>query len=136
MMSDSQWDTEANKKDGFFPDKIKLHSRKHINWVCHKCPLGHLHTYKAKPNNYAVHNSGCPFCSGKELCECNSLQTLFPQSVEEWDYDRDEGTPADYASSSDVVVWWKSAKQGKWQQEIGFRTIYLRELQRRQKALR
>jgi len=34
----SDWDYEANAKDGLHPEKVKLRSNKLVHWVCHKCP--------------------------------------------------------------------------------------------------
>ena len=116
------WDFEANAKDGLYPEKIRLRSKKHVHWVCHKCPRGCLHRYQAPPNDRIGKGSGCPSCSGHKACKCNSLQSLFPNIAREWDYERNEGSPDEYASRSRVVAWWTSAELGSWQQRIYGRT--------------
>lgn len=65
----SEWDKDANEEDGLCPDKIKLRSHKHVNWVCHKCPMGHLHLYKAQPYSRTEAGTGCPYCAGQKVCK-------------------------------------------------------------------
>ena len=118
----AEWDKDANEKAGLHPEKIKLRSRIPVNWVCCKCPSGLLHLYKAMPNDRTLKCSGCPYCDGQKACTCNSLQTHFPDLVEEWDFDRNKGNPEDYTAGSNKSVWWKTAKRGSWQQTIHSRT--------------
>lgn len=128
----SEWDWYVNETEGFSPDKIKLGSSKLVSWVCHRCSMGHLHRFKARPCNRTQNNSGCPYCSSHKACECNSLQTWFPEAIEEWDSNKNEGTPADFASRSCAVVWWNTAKRGSWQQSIDGRAhAWLRQRQRK-----
>ena len=116
------WDHEANVEDGLHPNKIRLHSHKHVHWICHKCPRGCLHRYQATPAARIANGTGCPYCSGHKACKCNSLQSLLPDIACEWDYERNEGSPDGDASRAVAVVWWKSAKRGSWQQSIHSRT--------------
>ena len=117
-----EWDEEANIRDGLFPDKITLCSNKQVNWVCHSCPVGCVHRYKAKPTSRTVLKSGCPYCFGHKACKCNSLQALFPDIAQEWDSGRNKGTPDDYASKSAYNAWWTSAERSSWQQTLHSRT--------------
>ena len=118
----AEWDEDANEKAGLHPENIKLRSHIQVNWICRKCPLGVLHLYKAMPNDRTSRCSGCPFCDAHKACKCNSLQTHFPELVEEWDFDRNQGTPEDYTAGSHKPVWWKTAERGSWQQTIHSRT--------------
>ncbi len=117
----AEWDREANEKAGLHPEKIKLRSTIQVNWICRKCPLGLLHLYKAMPNDRTQKCSGCPYCDARKACKCNSLQTHFPEMVEEWDFDKNTDTPGDYTARSHAVVWWKTAERGSWQQTIDSR---------------
>ncbi len=117
-----EWDYEANAQEGLQPEKIRLRSHKPVHWVCHKCPKGCLHRYRARPYHRTLSGSGCPCCSGHQACKCNSLQSLFPDVAQDWDFERNEGTPNDYTSRSVAIVWWKSAKRGSWQQSLNSRT--------------
>ena len=118
----AEWDEDANEKAGLHPENIKLRSHIQVNWICRKCPLGVLHLYKAMPNDRTTRCSGCPFCDAHKACKCNSLQTHFPELVEEWDFDRNQGTPEDYTAGSHKPVWWRTAQRGSWQQRIDSRT--------------
>ncbi len=118
----SEWDFEANAQQGLHPEKIRLRSNKQVHWVCRKCPRGCMHRYQAAPNNRISGSRGCPSCSGHKACKCNSLQSLFPKVAQEWDYERNEGSPDQYPSRCIAIVWWKSAERGSWQQSIHSRT--------------
>ncbi len=118
----AEWDTVANEKAGLYPENIKLRSNILVNWICRKCPLGLLHLYTAAPRARTLNCRGCPYCSAYKACKCNSLQTHFPELVEEWDFDRNKDTPEDYTSGSNKSVWWRTAERGSWQQSIHSRT--------------
>jgi len=118
----ADWDKDANEKAGLHPENIKLRSHILVNWICRKCPLGLLHLYKAMPLGRTQQCSGCPYCAAEKVCKCNSLQTHFPEMVDEWDFARNQGTPGDYTARSGQVVWWKTAERGSWQQTIHSRT--------------
>ncbi len=118
----AEWDKEANEKAGLHPENIKLRSKIQVNWICRKCPLGLLHLYKAMPLTRTSKCGGCPYCHAQKACKCNSLQTHFPELVDEWDFDRNQGTPEDYTAKSHKAVWWKTAERSSWQQTISSRT--------------
>ena len=118
----AEWDREANEKAGLHPENIKLRSNIQVNWVCRKCPLGLLHLYKAMPFARTLVRSGCPYCDAQKVCKCNSLQTHFPELVQEWDFEQNKDTPRDYTARSNKIVWWKTAERGSWQQTIHSRT--------------
>ena len=117
-----EWDTEANAKEGLFPDKLTLGSNKRVHWVCHKCPLGLTHKYVSTVNSRALAGNGCSICCGLRTCRCNSLPSLYPEIAQEWDYCKNDGEPDDYTASSNAVVWWKSRDQQSWQQSVLSRT--------------
>ncbi len=117
-----EWDTEANAKEGLFPDKLRLGSNKRVHWTCRKCPLGLTHKWAATMNSRALAGNGCSCCAGRTACQCNSLPSLYPGIAQEWDYCKNDGDPGDYTASSNVVVWWKSRDQKSWQQSVSSRT--------------
>ncbi len=118
----SDWDDHANAKDGMFPQSITLGSSQRAHWVCHKCPKGLTHRWTAAVQNRVFRLSRCPCCYGRQVCQCNSLQGLFPNVAAEWDHDKNKLKPTDYASNSLAVVWWTSPDHGSWQQTIATRT--------------
>ena len=117
----SEWDYELNAKEGIHPDTTTLRSGKLVSWVCRKCPKGQLHKWQAKPITRTVERSGCPCCVSRQVCLCNSLQTLLPKLALEWDHTKNSFTPAEVTAHSSKVVWWINDKRGSWQQSIHHR---------------
>ena len=117
------WDYERNAADGIHPHDTTLGSRKLVHWVCHNCPKGQLHLYQKFPNKCTqMQSSGCAYCAGSRACDCNSLQTHYPKVSSEWDFARNDLTPAQVTSRSDKLVWWENAVRGSWVQRINHRT--------------
>ena len=118
-----EWDHERNARDGIFPDNTTLQSHKLVHWVCQKCPKGQQHKYQMSPNHRLRRRPcGCPYCAGKQVCICNSLAACEPSIAAEWDFARNEGSPADVTSGSDQAVWWRNDRRGGWKQRIFQRT--------------
>ncbi|KAL3158683.1 hypothetical protein ABBQ32_011425 [Trebouxia sp. C0010 RCD-2024] len=119
----AEWDHERNAAQGNSPDSTKLKSNKYIFWLCDKCPAGQKHSWSARPAHRNSRNkTGCPFCSGKNACRCNSLQALYPDTAAEWDCIQNEGQPSDYPAGSTYLAWWSSPQRGSWQATIHSRT--------------
>ena len=119
----AEWDHERNPPQGNFPHNITLKSGKQVFWLCTKCPAGKEHSWAAMPNHRTGHSkTGCPFCVGQAVCKCNSLPSLYPEIVAEWDYAKNTKQPSDYTASSTSVAWWSSPQGGSWQQRIDSRT--------------
>ena len=116
-----EWDFERNVAAGLVPARVTLSSGKKVHWLCHQCPLGVPHSWLASPA-HRTHGRGCPFCGGQAVCECNSLQTLFPSIAAEWHHELNYKTPNDYTSGSEHAVWWHNKEKGSWQQTIRKRT--------------
>ena len=118
-----EWDHEHNAEDGIYPHNTKLQSMKLVHWVCSKCPKGRLHRYQMRA--YArtgKQAQGCPYCAGKRACSCNSLAACSPDIAAEWDFAKNDRSPADVTLRSHEVVWWSSAIRGSWKQRICDRT--------------
>ncbi len=118
-----EWDYERNAADGIHPHDTTLGSKKLVHWVCHNCPKGKLHLYRMRPNHRTQRQgAGCPYCAGKQVCKCNSLQTHYPKISSEWDFARNDLTPAQVMSRSNQLVWWENPLRGSWVQRINERT--------------
>lgn len=117
----TEWDYELNARDGIHPHNTTLHSGKLVNWICRKCPRGQLHKWRAMPASRNRMKTGCPCCASKQVCVCNSLQTLMPKLASEWDHTKNDMTPADVTAHSGRVVWWQNDKRGSWQQGVSER---------------
>ncbi|KAL3153653.1 hypothetical protein ABBQ32_013254 [Trebouxia sp. C0010 RCD-2024] len=119
----AEWDHKRNTGQEHCPDKVRLKSAKKIFWLCTKCPAGQEHSWSARPfSRTGCRKSGCPFCTGKAACRCNSLQALYPDTAAEWDYGRNHSQPSDHPASSAYLAWWINPQRDSWQQTINART--------------
>ena len=73
-------------------------------WLRCLCNENHP-DYELQASNF-INSHNCPYCSGKQVCESNSLAVVLPQSLEVWS-DKNEKTPYDYTKGSSEIVWWK-----------------------------
>lgn len=116
------WDYSSNSDD---PTKVSCKSGKMINWKCHLCG----NKWAAKISQ-RVNGTGCPQCAIKRQRIKQStppmgkaLQDLYPNIAIEWDYDKNEKTPADYYCFSSSYAYWKCSKCGNsYKAIIGNRT--------------
>ena len=119
-----EWDHECNALDGIYPHTTTLQSKKLVHWICHKCPKGRLHRYQMRAcNRTGKQAQGCPLCAGKQICDCNSLAACSPTIAAEWDFAKNDRSPADVTAKSNQAVWWRNAIRGSWQQHIYQRTL-------------
>ena len=115
------WDWAFSKAAGLDPHTLSSSSHKHIRWICHKCPRGQSHSWTTTVSSLCK-GSGCPSCSGRKACVCNSLQSLHPDLAAEWDYSQNIGTPDDYSAQSNKKMWWRNNKRGSFEAYIHLRT--------------
>ena len=64
------WDYKKN--ENLRPENVGPHSNKKAWWICDKG-----HSWYAMIGN-RTRWSGCPYCSGRAVCEDNSLAARFP----------------------------------------------------------
>ena len=139
----AEWDHERNAAQGNFPHNTRLQSGKQIFWLCTKCPAGQQHSWSAAPSDRTARSkTGCPCCAGKAVCECNSLQALYPDIAAEWDHAKNESQLSKHTAGSSYLAWWFTPQRGSWQQRIDSRTCgvqqktaRLKRIQQRQQRL-
>ncbi|DBA82299.1 TPA: hypothetical protein ACH3X2_000565 [Trebouxia sp. C0005] len=118
-----EWDYKRNTQESIHPQNTTLGSQKLVHWVYHKCPQGQPHLFCMTPNNRTNRRiKGCPYCAGKQVCECNSLQTRYPMVSAEWDFAKNDLTPAQVTFGTSRSVWWVNPVRGSWAQRIDERT--------------
>ena len=117
-----EWDHERNEADGIFPHNTTHGSNKLVHWTCKCCPKGQLHRYQARPHLRTQKATGCPYCAGKQVCVCNSLESLHPSIAAELDCDRNGFTAAEVLAYSHKLVWWQNAQGRSWRQSVYTRT--------------
>ena len=109
-----EWNYEKNK--GVVPENVCYSSNKKFWWICSKG-----HSWKAVVGSRM--RSGCPICAGKEvLAGYNDLQTKAPHIAKQWDYERNNSTPAQIAPCSAKYAWWICEKGHIWKAKISNRT--------------
>ena len=116
---EKEWDYEKNKVTGLTPDNVKQKSGKKVGWIC---PKGHRYDAEIASR---TSGTGCPYCSNNRVSIENSLFTLKPELVEQWDQGLNgELTPKDITPGSKKIVYWrcKKNKDHSWRAAIFSRT--------------
>ena len=115
----SEWDEQRN---GLKASEVAAGSNKVFWWIGKSCG----HKWNASPNTRTTQNQGygCPYCSGRRVCEENCLLTVCPDVASEWNYDKNEDlTPYDVTYGSGQVVWWVGSKcNHEWRAVVYSRT--------------
>ena len=117
-----EFDHSRNQQAGLDPDKITLGSAKKVHWICGNCPRGQPHLWMASPNMRTCNKRGCPYCSSRQACICNSLQSLYPALAAEWDTARNGVGPDQILHASKKSAYWKNAEGHSWEQSPYGRT--------------
>ena len=117
-----EFDHSRNQEAGLDPDNITLGSDKKVHWICSNCPRGQPHLYMASPNRRISSQSGCPYCSSKHACICNSLQSVYPELAAEWDTARNIVGPDQILPGSHKSAYWRNAASDSWEQSPHDRT--------------
>ena len=100
------YDIEKNRLP---PSEIATKSAMLCFW---KCSAGHRFEKVAAE---MAKNNECPVCK--------SLPVMFPELMDDWDFDRNEGIdPSDFSFGSGQKVWWKCNKGHSWTTAIASRT--------------
>lgn len=95
------------KNDGKTPGEVTAGSHSTFWWQCYR-----RHEWQASLMNRTKRTgTKCPYCSGLRVTRGSSLAEQAPQLAKEW-HPSKNGTllPADVASSSGKVVWWRCSK--------------------------
>ena len=127
-----QWDHDKNRENGDSPDNTTLMSRKVIWWFCHKCPAGKEHSWQARPGsrNSDKKATGCPFCVGRKVCDCNSLEAVCPDIAADFDTKQNCTSPAQVTSSSRAKYSWLSDEPGAKKRSVKQRTYRTKRITR------
>lgn len=107
-------DKWSYKKNAKKPTEYLSNSRAVVWWECEKG-----HSWK-RAINAEVNYDGCPVCTERVLVKGeNDLATLYPDFVQEWDYERNEKDPSEFTRTSKARAWWKCKECGhEWQAVI------------------
>lgn len=100
---------------------ITRHSHHKAWWSCSQCPDGHPHVWQARVDDRST-GQNCPYCSGHQVCQHNSLATMAPAVVQYWHKEKNLPlglSPDPVTAGSKKIVHWKcSACLHEWQARI------------------
>ena len=106
-------DWHTTKNESLTPMDVMPNSHKSVWWVCHK---GHEYISTVKDR---TRGNGCPYCSGKAICDDNCLHTLNPKLASEWHSTKNgDLTPRDVTANSGKKVWWVCEKHHEWRTSV------------------
>lgn len=109
-----EWDYEKNS---ILPSEVVQYSGKTVWWKCEKG-----HSWERSISGRSSGN-GCPYCSGKKVLKgYNDLETVRPDIVKEWDYEKNSILPSEVVQYSGKKVWWKCKEGHSWKVAIATRT--------------
>lgn len=112
------WDSERN--GNINPYSITSGNGIFINWKCHECG----YQWQARVAERVRRGTGCPCCNKNVLVKgVNDFATLYPQELEEWDYEKNTIRP-DEVINYGLKVAWKCSKCGhRWEAAIQDKVI-------------
>jgi hypothetical protein len=109
------WDYKKNEVN---PWEIS-HGNSYIKvWII--CQEKKYHgSYDITCNSFTSNNSRCSYCSSQKIHFLDSLETLYPKSLELWS-DKNKKAPYEYSPKSGKKVWWKcsNSKHGDYLRSI------------------
>ncbi len=111
----SEWHPTKNK--ALTPNEVTAGARRKVWWRCSKG-----HEWKAAVYS-RTEGHGCPYCSGRQVCKDNCLQTVNPNLAREWHPTRNKPlTPRKVTLHSNKTVWWVCRKGHEWKTVINSRS--------------
>lgn len=124
------WNEKKNNKIGLDPKELGVKSNKKAYFYCDKAECKH-HKWKAKiadvtrrtKRKNKTKGIGCPYCSGHKICKCDSISTLYPELMKEWDYEQNGNLdPIKIGHGCNEYVYWTCSKaecrHHKWRTKI------------------
>lgn len=112
----------STKNGNLTPHDVTPGSGKKVWW---QCSCDSCHEWEAKPCS-RTNGTGCPFCSNTKISQSNSLASIKPELIEEWDFEKNYPlTPYDVTAGSTKKVHWKCKKADdhEWIGQINYRVI-------------
>jgi len=107
----NQW--HPTKNNDLTPSDVTTGSSKNIWWRCDK---GHEWQQRVA---HRVNGVGCPYCTGRRVCNDNCLQTLNPELAKQWHSIKNGTLTAnDITAGSGKKVWWLCEEEHEWEAAI------------------
>ena len=99
-----EWDEEKNELSPF---QISSGSDKRVWW---RCANGHV--WEASIYSRVSLKTGCPYCAHQKTDGTNSFGILYPELLEEWDYEQNADDPFSLLPASNKRFHWICKKCG------------------------
>lgn len=97
------------------PENVFKNGRSLVWWKCKK-----EHEWKSRVFDFS-RGHGCPYCSGKKVCENNCLEKTHPKLCKEWS-NKNSITPKEVTHGSHKKILWKCKKDHEWVCSVNSRT--------------
>lgn len=105
----SEWDYNKNNTK---PSEIGYGSSKKVWWIC---PENHSYLMSPKTRTRKGMEQNCPYCSNRRIDSSNSLSSLKPEWVSEWNQNKNKGiSPDTIGINSNKKIWWKCSEGHEW----------------------
>ena len=106
----------SEKNENLKPTSVWPTSRKIVWWKCKTCG----YEWQAVIYNRVKGEAACPSCSDRVVnTGFNDLETLYPDLLSEWDYEKNtELTPDKVLASSRKYVYWKDYYGHTWRAKV------------------
>ena len=117
------WDNDRN--GSLIPEMVSFGSHKKAWWKCPTCKESWQAAISVITSNYRRGRDGigCPYCAGKRVSSKNSLGTLHPDLVKEWDTEKNgKLSPFDVLPGANKKVWWICPQNHSYQSPPHSRT--------------
>ena len=112
-----------------FLEGVTSGSHRKVWWRCTEsqnrppnCP--HEHVWQASVQDRCLHSRGCPFCSGRCVCPCDSIAEKAQGVLAFWHFARNtEVSPEQVGIYSHRTVWWRhicptTGEEHEWQTTV------------------
>lgn len=119
----TEWDYEKNTLSPF---EVAPKSKLVVWWIC-----PNSHQYKKSIMARACGND-CPECSSQKrsisarevrIKKTGTLKEVYPEIVNQWDYEKNKSLPKDFPPGSSEKVWWLCSLGHSWKTSIAQRTV-------------
>jgi len=100
-----QWHEQLKRHLGSIV--IKPYSNRKVRWSCDQCPDSLPHVWEATVSDRSK-GKGCPYCSGRKVCQHNTLARKAPQVAHLWNAKKNHPLSPDQVTvSSGLRAHWK-----------------------------
>jgi len=113
-------------------DRITCGSDVKLWWLCKEdknrpqgCQHEHVWQTTVAHRCRLISPSGCPFCTGRQVCHCNSISKLRPELLRFWDYSKNSTINPDHVGlARRDKVWWHHECRATNEEHVWQASVY------------